>query len=98
MRKGIVLERSFEEVSTKLRKIKKEKDLKPEIGSKKGIVLERLLDEVLIGLPKIKSEKNFNPEGGSKMNRTRNKRTRLSFDRPSPYPLPKGLLIGFYGK
>ncbi len=98
MRKGIVLERSFEEVSTKLSKIKKEKDLKPEIGSKKGIVLERLLEEVSISLPKIKNEKNFNPEGGSKMNTTRNKRTRLSFDRPSPYPLPKGLLIGFYGK
>ena len=98
MRKGIVLERSYEEVSTKLRKIKKEKDLKPERGSKKGIVLERLLDEVLIGLPKIKSEKNFKPEGRAKMNTIQNKRTRLSFDRPPQYPLPKGLLIGFYGK
>ena len=95
MKKGIVLEKSFEEVSTRLRKTKKEKDLKPEIGSKKGIVLERLLDEVSISLPKIKKEKNFKPEGKAKMNTIRNKRTRLSFERPSQYPLPKGLLIGF---
>ena len=98
MRKGIVLERSFEEVSTKLRKIKKEKDLKQEIGSKKGIVLERLLEEVSISLPKIKKEKNFKPEGRAKMNTIRNKRISFSSQRASQYPLPKGLLIGFYGK
>jgi len=98
MKKGIVLERSYEEVSTRLRETKEEKNFKPERGSKKAIVLERLLDEVSISLPKIKNEKNFKPEGREKMNTIRNKRTRLSFDRPSPYPLPKGLLIGFYGK
>lgn len=95
MKKGIVLERAFEEVSISLRKTKKEKDLKPEEGSKKGIVLERSFEEVSISLPKIKKEKNFKPERRAKMNTIRNKRTRLSFERPSQYPLPKGLIIGF---
>jgi len=62
---------------------------------KKGIVLERSFEEVSISLPEIKKEKNFKPEGRAKMNTIRNKRTRLSFERPSQYPLPKGLIIGF---
>jgi len=61
------------------------------------IIFEGLLEEISINLPKAKREKKFNPEGGSKMFTTRNKRTRLSFDRPSQYPLPQGLLIGFWG-
>lgn len=71
-----------------------------EEGYKMGqvIVLEKQLDEISIESPKQKNEKLFNPEGGSKMNTTRNKRARLSFARPSPYPLPKGLLTGFWGE
>ena len=58
---------------------------------------ECLLEKMSSSIPKTKNKKNFNPKGRSTMFTTRNKRTRLSSHRSSPYPLPKGLLIGFWG-
>lgn len=59
---------------------------------RKVMVLESLLDEVSINLPRNRNEKNFNPEGGSEMIAINNRRTRVCLERPSAYPLPKGLL------
>ena len=59
------------------------------------IVLERSSEEVSVKLENTKNEENYNPERGSKKYTTQNnkKRSRVSFYRPSPYPLANGLLI-----
>jgi len=63
------------------------------------IVLERSSEEVSVELEKPRNEENYNPEGGSSMVTTQNKkRSRVTFYRPSPYPLANGLLIGFWDK
>jgi len=63
---------------------------------KNVIVLERSLEEVSVKLEKPRDEENYTPERGSRMVTTQNKkRSRVTFYRPSPYPLANGLLIGF---
>ncbi len=60
-----------------------------------AVVLERLSGEVSVKLAK---SKKHDQKGGTKMPTTRSKTTKLSFERPSQYPLPQSLLIGFWGK
>lgn len=61
-----------------------------------AVVLKRPSREISIGLPKTGNKKTLNQEGELKTYTTRNKKVRLSFNRPSPYPLPRSLLIGFW--
>ncbi len=61
-------------------------------------VTEKPVEEISMEFPGTTKTKSFNKEGGPKMHTTRNKRTKLSFDRPSLYPLPQSLLTGFWGK
>gem|GEM_PF-6726913 len=42
--------------------------------------------------------KGISQEGETRMSLRRNKRTKLTLRRPSPYPLPLSLLIGFWGE
>ena len=61
------------------------------------IVLERSIEEVPVKLEKPRDEEHYNQEIGSRIVRTQNKkkRSRVKFYRPAPYPLAKGLFIGF---
>lgn len=59
-------------------------------------VLKITLGEVSVELEKSKNEGNNNPKIGLKKGTTKNKkRSRVKFYRPDPYPIAKGLLIGF---
>jgi hypothetical protein len=46
----------------------------------------------------VKKSKDANGKGGKKMRMISKGRTKLTFHRPSPYPLPQSLLIGFWGR
>ena len=60
------------------------------------IVLERSLEEILVKLEKPMNEEDCNPEKELKIALSKNmKKSRIKFYRPEPYPLAKGLLIGF---
>lgn len=58
-------------------------------------VLEKLSGQVS---EKLAEPEKHDQQGGTKMSTTRSKTTKLSFDRPSQYPLPQSLLIAFWGK
>lgn len=61
-------------------------------------VIEKPVEEISMELPGTTKTKSLNKEGGLKMRTTRKKKAKLSFDRPSLYPLPQPLLTGFWGK
>ncbi len=58
-----------------------------------SVPVASLLEEFSIKLPQPEDEKNPNPEGASEMMATSRKKTGVTLQRSSPYPLPKGLLI-----
>ena len=59
------------------------------------IVLERPIEEALIRPKIINIKKDCNPGIELKKIETYHKRSRVKFYRPEPYPVARGLLVGF---
>jgi|GEM_PF-2780473 len=54
-----------------------------------------LMGEICNAPHSSRKRRDSYPEGRIRMLTAKSRRTRLSFERPSQYPLPHGLLIGF---
>ena len=54
------------------------------------------LEEACNASGRAKNERYFNTESGSQMVIGRNKRKGLRFRKPFQYPVPSGLIIGFW--